>query len=813
MKYIIFVSLQLLIFCFSSKANTYSLAEVAFHRNHFYQAEVYFRKALRKSEKNKLKNQAAYIANRLGETLRIVGKESEAEQTLLQNLKLIQALPHHQVLLADCYDVLGELRYYISDIVTAGQYFRKSLEIKERELKENDADLAFSYSNMGRYYNYTQQLDSAIIYTKKAYVIIHHHSINHSHVNYERIYSEYAYALKEKEGRNKTAAWYQNAVRPVLVEGIKYNHEQYHEANYWLAMLMHSLGNTYTDELDTTTLFRHQVTKAERTIFYEKALTCYRGAVNIYRRILPENNPRLSMTYYVIGLAHTYYGASPVLTLKSYQKAVKQIIPQTTAAAYLSLPSSGHMPYNIHQYLALISYKIDALESLSNHAKTDTYDKSIILHTDRLIEIWAELIKRYQLNKQKDISTYYYKPPYETALNSCFKLYRRTGNRYYLDKALYYIEISKYTSFFKQKLATASSVDVFLKSTVVQPLSIPKLKRALSADEALVEIYDGVHVCFMLAITKCGLHLHKFPVSNKDVNDFSLLSKNISHASFSDFKRVAFKAYILFGLNNLLYKSVKRIHIVPGILYSYSIPFSELISTVRGDRYKTLNYLLYKYQFRYDLSLLIQQQFQQCKIKSNRLAILYAVPQYMSELPFTGRMVNDLKKNYHAQLVSGSNTIGRILQQVNNSGTLHIATHTIVDEVNPDKSYIAVANQKLFLADVYKYQLHVNLLNLGSCETAVGKSGYDNGSVFNFVRAFTYTGASAITSTLWKVDDEMTSMLYRDFYKNLSRNEDKATALYHAKIKYLRAAKNDAANPYYWAGIVLYGNPSPISIN
>jgi len=145
--------------------------------------------------------QAANTINRLGENLRILGKEKEAEQILIQNESRILKLPNHSLLLAQCYDVLGELKYYISDVEQAGYYFKKSLAFKKNILKENDADLALSYSNLGRYYNFTQQLDSAIFFTKIAYLIIKGHPANNNYVNFEKIYCEICIRRKRKDRR------------------------------------------------------------------------------------------------------------------------------------------------------------------------------------------------------------------------------------------------------------------------------------------------------------------------------------------------------------------------------------------------------------------------------------------------------------------------------------------------------------------------------------------------------------------------------------------------------------------------------------
>ncbi|GEM_PF-3565538 len=794
------------------KANDYSKGELAFHNNQFFKSEIYFRNASNFFIREKLPYQAANTINRLGENLRILGKEKEAEQILIQNESRILKLPNHSLLLAQCYDVLGELKYYISDVEQAGYYFKKSLAFKKNILKENDADLALSYSNLGRYYNFTQQLDSAIFFTKIAYLIIKGHPANNNYVNFEKIYCEYAYAEKEKIVDKNKQDWYNSTlVRPILEEALKYNQHNYRKPNYWLAVVLHSIGNTYTDEVKTTMESKSEVDKRPAVLYYQKALNYYSNAIKIYKSLIPEENPRLSMTYYVSGLVHTYYGADPKLALIDYQKAIQQIIPQTDTIHYLTLPVLKESPYNIHQYLSLISYKIDAINKLNKGSIGVIYDKIILSYTDNLIVVWAELINNYKLNSNKDITTYYFKLPYGVALDVCISLYGKTKNKKYLGKALFYIELSKYSAFFKQRMSSTLHVELFLKSAKEKSLDIHKIQQTILPNEAIWEIYDDIDAIYTLTIIRNDAQLRRIPISKSDIENFELLSK-ADRLSYNNYKALAFSTFLRLGLNSSIFNNVKNINIIPGVTFSYNIPFVGLTSSLKGGSYKTLDYLIYKFNFHYSLSILIATQFNRPNVKSSDFEILYSSPSSLSPLPFTKNMVNEMKSNYKAKLVNSNQPLKNILNDFNNQNLVHIAAHTIINKNNPDESYIVLDNQHLKITEIYKYSTNANLISLGSCETTIGKSIPEAGSVLNFVRAFTYAGANSLTSTLWKVDDEMTSKIYKDFYSGLYNHENKMNALHIAQINYINKAVTDAANPYYWAGIILYGNIMPINL-
>jgi len=802
----------LAVLCFIStviRANDLDKAELAFKENQFFKSLQYFRIYIDEAKQRRLQYQEANATNRLCETLRILGKDKEAEQLLLKNEKFIIGLPQHTLSLSQCYDILGEIRYGISDIELAGVYFKKSLVLKKSLLKENDADLAFSYSNMGRYYNFTQQNDSAIFNTKVAYGIIEKSPVNHNYINFERIYCEYAYAKKEEPGK-RCVSWYDSIVRSILNKALVYNHLHYKQGNYWLAMIYHNIGNTYSDELNMI-LTGYKITKGQKENFYKLALSNYAKAAGIYKVLLPERNPELSTIYFVTGLADKYYGTKPTLALKEYQKALQQIIPQTDTTNYFKLADYQIAPFNIHLYLSILSFKIDALDEVTKLGKKSFYNKAILYHTDNLIKSWDELIKSYRLNENKEITTYYFKLPYETALDACINLYNDSKNKEYLKKAFFYIEVSKYGAFLKQKLMNAASVGSFLKSINYQSLNLGRIQHNLKPDEAIWELYDDTNSVYSITILKNGINLNRLPISIMDIQSFASLS-NANTLTYGQYKTIAYKAFLKFGLNSKIFNRIKSINVVPGISFSYRLPFSGLISTTKGNNFKELDYLVYKFRFHYSLSTLITQQTSGNYNSHGSFRVLYAAPSYLSSLPFSQKMVNKLDSMFNINITDNNAPLKEIMKTLDNANVVHIATHTIVDETNPDESYIALTNKKVFLTDVYKYPIRTNLLNLGSCETTIGKSDDHNGSVLNFVSAFTFAGANSITSTLWKVDDEMTSRIYLNFYSELSNKKNKATALNDAQITYIKKSDVEEANPYYWAGIVFYGNPQPIDI-
>lgn len=94
------------------------------------------------------------------------------------------------------------------------------------------------------------------------------------------------------------------------------------------------------------------------------------------------------------------------------------------------------------------------------------------------------------------------------------------------------------------------------------------------------------------------------------------------------------------------------------------------------------------------------------------------------------------------------------------------------------------------------------LVVLSACET--GKGSIEGDGVFGLQRGFKMAGVKSIIMSLWKVDDDATSLLMIEFYKNwITKGMSKHEALEEAK-KTIRANTSKGwDNPYYWAGFIL----------
>jgi CHAT domain-containing protein len=143
---------------------------------------------------------------------------------------------------------------------------------------------------------------------------------------------------------------------------------------------------------------------------------------------------------------------------------------------------------------------------------------------------------------------------------------------------------------------------------------------------------------------------------------------------------------------------------------------------------------------------------------------------------------------------------------------VHFATHTLLFDERPDLSslVLSLVNEQgqpqdglLRLREVYNLKLSAELVVLSACDTAIGREIKGEG-LMSMVRGFMYSGTPRVLATLWKVDDDATQALMKEFYTQLlQQRRSPAAALRQAQIALMRKQSTQA--PYYWAPFQLNG--------
>jgi len=143
---------------------------------------------------------------------------------------------------------------------------------------------------------------------------------------------------------------------------------------------------------------------------------------------------------------------------------------------------------------------------------------------------------------------------------------------------------------------------------------------------------------------------------------------------------------------------------------------------------------------------------------------------------------------------------------------LHIATHGFLDPKRPENSGLVLStvnsdgkelNGFVGLQDIYQLRAPVDLVVLSACQTGLGKDVRGEG-LLGLTRGFMYAGASSVVASLWKVDDEATAELMKQFYENMLR-KGMAPGVALKEAQNTIRQRPEWSSPYYWAAFTLQG--------
>ncbi len=178
------------------------------------------------------------------------------------------------------------------------------------------------------------------------------------------------------------------------------------------------------------------------------------------------------------------------------------------------------------------------------------------------------------------------------------------------------------------------------------------------------------------------------------------------------------------------------------------------------------------------------------------------------ELPFTEREVVSIGRTFRdvRGLLGADATEDRVRSEIGGHDVVHIGAHATLDSGNPLLSSLVLAPGEqdgfLRLYEVTGLELNAQLVALSACQTGVGRLEAGD-ELISLSRAFSYAGARAILSTLWRVDDVSTALVSKHFYRHYV-GRSAAESLRAAQLQVMGDGRHH--HPSYWAGVVLSGD-------
>ncbi|WP_372938616.1 CHAT domain-containing protein, partial [Seonamhaeicola sp.] len=344
-------------------------------------------------------------------------------------------------------------------------------------------------------------------------------------------------------------------------------------------------------------------------------------------------------------------------------------------------------------------------------------------------------------------------------------------------------------------------------------------------------------------------NLYAFVLSSKEKSLIKLNSDNLEDSILKLSKNqfnIENTSTKLFKLYQELWQPIKnkittdKVIIIPdGYLFNLSF---ESLTPTKISTFKDLatNSLLAKHNISYNYSLLLignkkvinydkdfiafAPEFNAKMKKDYSITITDSISidkTYLSLLPqpFSVDLAKEYSKYFNGNYFINENASKQVFKnEANEHKIIHIGTHAESNNITPELSRLIFAktnknqDNSLYTYEIYNESLNSNLAILTACET--GKPTYQAGEgMISLAHAFNYAGSESILTSLWKIDEKSSAKIVELFFENIKKGMSKDVALKNAKLSYIAKAKGRIISPEYWAGLVLIGDTTPITLN
>ncbi|MEL6638005.1 MAG: CHAT domain-containing tetratricopeptide repeat protein [Bacteroidota bacterium] len=281
-------------------------------------------------------------------------------------------------------------------------------------------------------------------------------------------------------------------------------------------------------------------------------------------------------------------------------------------------------------------------------------------------------------------------------------------------------------------------------------------------------------------------------------------------------------------------QSIERITIVPYAALHY-LSF-DLLHPPPSTENGPVNYLVQAYALSYAYSANLWQN-PRATTPDFRHDFLGFAPQYtppaiarpagpgyvyregLNPLPFAQREIQGAQHYFEGpSFLREAATEDRFKSEATDARIVHLAMHARVNDRAPLQSALyfqspdstSTEDGVLTLGEIYQLALPAELAVVSACNTGYGQLATGEG-VQSLANAFQHAGCRSLLTHLWPANDQSAAQLIDHFYQGLARGLSKDVALQLAKQQYLKEADPLAAQPFFWAGLVLIGDQSPLT--
>ena len=179
----------------------------------------------------------------------------------------------------------------------------------------------------------------------------------------------------------------------------------------------------------------------------------------------------------------------------------------------------------------------------------------------------------------------------------------------------------------------------------------------------------------------------------------------------------------------------------------------------------------------------------------------------LAELKQSEEEIESLQQISNTQLLQNQTaTFDNFSSYSSDYDVIHFSTHSGIDETS-GRPWIAFKDSLVSLNTIYQMDLEASLVTLSSCKSYDGEERTGEG-VNSLARGFLFADAAAVIGSTWNLNEVAGNTILNDFYKSMKENKSKAESLRQAKLDYIDS--NPYKSPYYWAPLVLIGDPNEL---
>jgi len=186
----------------------------------------------------------------------------------------------------------------------------------------------------------------------------------------------------------------------------------------------------------------------------------------------------------------------------------------------------------------------------------------------------------------------------------------------------------------------------------------------------------------------------------------------------------------------------------------------------------------------------------------------------LTSLPEAEAEVKSAARYYGADsavYVRGEATEERFKAEAPHFRVLHVAGHGVLNDASPMHSYLLLASGNgktedgyLEAGELMQMDLGAELVVLSACDTARGTYAAGEG-IIGFSWALFAARCRTQVVSQWKVDSAATSVLMRNFHRNVRHDRTQAASAMQKTIVSMLRTK-EYRHPFYWAAFVVLGD-------